>query len=386
MELFEFQMPTKVVFGSNTIHKVGEELAKLGGSKVLVIIDPIVHKSGSVGAIFNNLEQKRIPYGIFNQVEPEPSIESVEAAFSELKSGGFDIILAVGGGSCLDTAKAVGVLATNLGNIQDYAGWNKFNNKPIPLIAIPTTAGTGSEMTDAAVITNKKQNVKFTIKHDIYNRPSVAILDPCVLRTVPKGLAVTTGFDALAHAVEAYTSLMSTPYLDAFSLYSIELIGKHLHNFALDRSDEEAASGMLLASNMAGIAFPIAGTGNCHCIGRFLGGTHPISHGMCCSIILPHVVEFNYAYSIEKFKKIAMALGADVHGLSSKEAAYQAVVAIKKLALDVGLPSTVREFNSELNIDSEYIADECSKSWYNKFNPRFTTKEDFIQLIKKIAS
>ncbi|KJS23249.1 MAG: hypothetical protein VR72_02335 [Clostridiaceae bacterium BRH_c20a] len=368
MELFEFQMHTKVVFGSNAIHKVGEELSKLGGSKVLVIIDPFVHKSGSVEGIFNNLEQKGISYGIFDQVEPEPSIESVEAAYSQLKSGSFDIILAVGGGSCLDTAKAVGVLGTNPGNIQDYGGSNRFNNRPVPIIAVPTTAGTGSEMTDSAVITNKKQNLKFSIKHDLYNRPSVAILDPSILRTVPKGLAVTTGFDALAHAVEAYTSLMSTPYSDAFSLYAIELIGKHLRKFSLDRSDKEAASGMLTASNMAGISFPIAGTGNCHCIARFLGGLYPISHGMCCSIILPHVVEFNHAYSLEKFKKVAIALGADVHDLSSEEAAYQAVVAIKKLAPDIGLPSIVLEFNSKLNINCEYMADECSKSWYNKYN------------------
>src|SRR5680860_176572 len=254
MEGFEFELQTKIIFGANSIQRVGQEIAGLGGSKVLVIIDPMVHKSGSVAEIYPSMEKSGLKYGIYDQVEPEPSIQSVEAAYALLKAGEFDIILAVGGGSCIDTAKAVGILATNMGNIQDYAGWNKFNNRPMPIIAIPTTAGTGSEMTDASVITNKQQNLKFTIKHDLYNRPSKAILDPCVLRTVPHGLAVTTGFDALAHAVESYTSLQATPYLEAFSLYSIELISKHLRDFAENRENEEAASGMILASNMAGIS------------------------------------------------------------------------------------------------------------------------------------
>ncbi|WP_169734747.1 iron-containing alcohol dehydrogenase [Desulfitibacter alkalitolerans] len=378
-------LKTKIIFGKGSISKVGEEAQCLGKNKIFIIADPFIITTESFQLLTNGLDKTGNQYQIFYEVEPEPQVDLVEKVCKRLLDYGAELIVAIGGGSCMDSAKAVGVLATNPGKLQNYAGWDKFHNQPIPIIAIPTTAGTGSEITDAAVITDKEENIKFTIKHAKYNRPMAAILDPDVLKTVPKNLAITTGFDALAHAVEAYTSLKSTPYLDAFSLKAIEMIGKHFRTFIENRSNSEAAAGMLIASNMAGIAFPIAGTGNCHCIARFIGGHHTISHGMCCSIILPHVVEFNYAHSPQKFKNIANALGKHTTGKDQREDAYQGVLAIKELAADLKLPRTITEYDQEIQLDVELLAEQCCKSWYNEFNPRYTSKEDFINLIANIT-
>lgn len=381
----EFELRTRIVFGPNSLEQISQEVTNLGCRKALILIDPVIMSSGIVAEMFSNMKRAGIEYKIFDTIEPEPSTSCVEAAYTLLQSGNFEIIVAVGGGSTIDTAKAVAVMATNPGKIQDYAGWNEFTNEPLPIIAVPTTAGTGSEVTDASVITDKAQNLKFTIKHDRYNRPKVAILDPLLLRTVPQKLAVTTGIDALAHAVESYTSLLATKYYEVFSISALELIYKHLRDFARDRGNEQAATGMLLASNMAGISFPVVGTGNCHCIARFVGARYGISHGMCCAIILPHVVEFNCLATPDKFKIVASAFGENVQGLNASEGAKQAVLAIRKLNADLDLPATIREYDPALKVDVELLAEECSKTWYNKYNPRFTTKDDFIELIGKIA-
>ena len=381
MNPFEFQLQSKIIFGCDAVCKLGESVTALGCEGVFVLIDPAVRTSGSAASVFESLERAGVRCGVFDRVEPEPSVESVQSAFALMRQGSYGALLAVGGGSCIDTAKAVAILATNAGSLQDFAGWNKFNTPPLPLIAVPTTAGTGSEVTDAAVITDKQRNVKFTIKHDRFSRPAVAVLDPRLLATVPKGVAATTGFDALAHAIESYTSLKATPYLEAFSLKAVELIGAHLVEFVHDRTNMDAASGMILASNMAGISFPVAGTGNCHCIARFVGARYPVSHGMCCAVILPHVMEFNHAYADEKFRAIAHALNAGGH----VESARDAVSAVRALARHIGLPATFREFDPGLNLDVAWLAEESSKSWYNQFNPRFTTGEDFGTLIRQIA-
>jgi alcohol dehydrogenase len=385
MNAFEFQLQTKIIFGCDSVRKLSETVAALGAHGVFVLLDPAVRVAGSAASIFESLEGAGIRHGVFDRVEPEPSIESVQSAFGMMREGSYDALLAVGGGSCIDTAKAVAILATNPGRLQDFAGWNKFDTPPLPLIAVPTTAGTGSEVTDAAVITDKKQNVKFTIKHDRFSRPAVAILDPHLLATVPKGVAATTGFDALAHAVESYTSLKATPYLEALSLKAIELVGAHLTDFVRDRTNADAAAGMILASNMAGISFPVAGTGNCHCIARFVGARYPISHGMCCAVILPHVMEFNHAHAVEKFTRISRALNAGGFNRDPAESAREAVSAVKALARSVGLPATFRELDPGVDLDVEWLADESSKSWYNQYNPRFTTKADFSALIRQIA-
>jgi len=378
---FGYFLPTKLLYGIDTIKsKLADEIKVLNTDKVTIVTDKGVIGAGLLSGVEETLKEKGIAYNIFDGVEPNPSTDTCYACFELAKVNCSGAFIAVGGGSPMDVAKSAAILMTNGGNLDDYEGVEKFEKDPLPIMAIPTTAGTGSEVTPFAVITIRSRNYKMTI---VSNRflPKVAFLDPTVLTTIPPHVAAACGMDALTHAIESFTNLVASPYTDAFGAEAIRLIGKYLRNYVANRADMEAAGAMCVASNQAGIAFAIARLGNCHAMAHPLGGFFNVPHGVANAILLPHTMKYNLLADSGKYKRIAALLGEDVSGLSDLEAAPIAVEAVQKLSNDVGIPKTLTEVGVKEDA-IEAMSKDAMLSGNVKINPRMTTLKDIINLYK----
>jgi len=290
-----------------------------------------------------------------------------------------DCLVAIGGGSPIDCAKAIAVLATHGGAVRDYEGKDKISGNVLPLIAIPTTAGTGSEVTFSSVITDTGDRFKFTLKHPGI-APRVALVDPQMTLTMPPGLTAATGMDALTHAIEGYTAKVSEPLADAAALYAIELIAKYLKVAVKEGRSMEARAGMLLGSVLAGIAFSHSDVGSVHCIAEALGGKYDTAHGVCNAVVLPAVMEYNMDYCRERYARIASAMGISFD--STEDGAQRAVDAVKKLAVDLNLPS-FGSFGVKAT-DIEELASNSYVNGSNKDNPRPMSKDDYLTLFNKM--
>jgi alcohol dehydrogenase len=378
-----FECPTRILVGAGAIRRVPSELRDVGGTKPLLVTDPVLAGTDAFGIVREVLEEAGLDYAVYRDVEPQPSVDTVEAAHAHYEQNDCDSLLAFGGGSTIDTAKGAAILATNGGSPRDYYGSDRYSVAPAPLVAVPTTAGTGSEVSSVASIRDDERKAKLSIRHSRLNRARVAILDPEVLRTLPRGVAVTTGMDALTHAVESYTSLEATPITEAFSLHAMELVGLHIRPFMANRGNRDSAEKMLIGSSLAAIAFSSAGTGNSHCLARILAGEFGMEHGMACAVTLPHVVAFNSIADPAKFAKVAATLGEDVSGLETRDAAL-ASKAIFRLCEDLGVPTELDGFGVSAG-DTSRIAEECMKANYNRWNPRLMTQPDFEELLARMV-
>ena len=278
--------------------------------------------------------------------------------------------------------KAVGILAANGGRIQDYEGIDRFPNPPVPLLAIPTTAGTGSEVSGSCVITDTDRSLKLSIRGSTLNRAKVAILDPLTLSSLPHHVAAHAAMDAFVHALESYVSLNANPITDAMNLYAIGLISQNVRPFVANRSNLEAGLQMLCAASLAGMGFSNTGAGNIHCMARFVGAFFHVPHGLANAVCLPYGADFNLMASPQKYARLASAMGGAVHGMTTLEAARTAIDAIRRLNGDLGIPSRLREIGVTENRISE-MARLCFEANYNRWNPRYTTVEDFQLLFEK---
>ncbi|MBP1157009.1 alcohol dehydrogenase class IV [Paenibacillus sp. PvR052] len=276
--------------------------------KVLIVTDPGVRKANILEPIEASLNKYDIPYDIFDEVEPNPTSQVVDKAIQFLRQGKYDLVLAVGGGSSIDTAKAIAAMANNTGSILDYEGVNKLPNPSLTLVAIPTTAGTGSEATSSTVVTNTQTLFKTAILSP-YLYPKLAILDPELTLNLPPAITAATGMDALTHAIESYTSKLASPVSQAFAIHAVKMIGENLHKAYFVGTDMESRENMLAASFIAGIAFAHSRLGNVHAISHTFGGVFNIPHGIANATLLPYVLAFNLPACPEKFKDIAAALG-----------------------------------------------------------------------------
>ncbi|MBO8170194.1 MAG: iron-containing alcohol dehydrogenase [Thermoanaerobacteraceae bacterium] len=372
---FKFSVPGMVTFGVGAIRKLGVILSGQKVNKVLIVTDPGIAKAGLVEMLENELKQHDMEYEIYKDVEPNPSVETVNKGAEIYSHFKYEGILALGGGSSIDTAKAIAVKVTNDKEITALEGIDKFENDPLPLFAIPTTAGTGSEVTPFAVITNRQTKYKLTIGS---NRivPKVAILDPTLLAKLPRHVAASTGMDALTHAIEAYISLAASPFTDALAEKAIELIGRNLRLFVANREKNiEAAGNMLIASMLAGIAFGHARLGNVHAMAHPLGGFFNIPHGVANAILLPYVMEYNLLSNTGKFERIAELLG-------EKPEAIAAVQAVKKLNHDIGIPERLSMVGAKAEAIKEMTVD-AMKSGNILVNPVQTSHEDIEELFKR---
>ena len=382
-------MANRIILNTTSFHGKGaiNEIPAIAKSKgfahVFVCSDPDLVKFGVTAKVTDLLDNEGIAFTIYSGIKPNPTIENVKDGVEAFKACGADSIITIGGGSSMDTAKAIGIIITNpeFANVRSLEGVAPTKNHAVPTIAVPTTAGTAAEVTINYVITDVEKERKFVCvdEHDI---PEYAIVDPDMMASMPKGLTAATGMDALTHAIEGYTTKAAWEMTDMFHLEAIKLIAKHLRG-AVENNPEDR-EGMALAQYVAGMGFSNVGLGIAHSIAHTLGAHYDTPHGVACAMMLPIVMEYNQEFTGEKYREIARAMGVDgVDSMSQTEYRKAAVDAIKKLSADVGIPA-VNEKVKEEDLDrlaADAFADACRPG-----NPRDTSVHELKELYRKIVA
>jgi alcohol dehydrogenase class IV len=378
---FTYDLPTEIAFGMNIVNDLPQWVFKLKGSRVFVISDPGVEQAGILGKVLEPLANSDITVQTFTDVDREPDVKTIAAASEIAKSFGADIVIGVGGGSAQDAAKAVAVMVNNEGKITEYVGLDKLPNPGLPIICIPTTSGTGSEVTIWTVISDKENNRKFGIGGK-YLAPTLALCDPMLTVSLPGPMTAATGIDALTHALESFVNKATQPISEALSRESMRLIAKSLRKAVAQGDNLEARYDLLLASTIAAMAFNPTRLGLAHALCMPLGGKFKVPHGTANAILLPQVMEFNLVGNLEKYKEIAEIFGENTEGLTLREAAELSVKAIKQLNQDVGITNGFAQYGVTED-DLEYIALEGMESGNVLVNPRKPTLEDLKEIVRK---
>ncbi|MCR5259273.1 MAG: iron-containing alcohol dehydrogenase [Desulfovibrio sp.] len=337
-----FFIPNVTLVGRGAVKEVPARLKALGGKYPLLVTDQGVKACGVLDMVTSVFDQAGMKYAVFDGAVPNPTDVCVDAAVKAYREAGCDSLVSIGGGSSHDCAKGVGFLTGSGGRIQDYEGIDKATKPFPPYVAVNTTAGTGSEMTRFAVVTDTSRKVKMAIC-DWRCTPSVAIDDPDLMVGLPPALTAATGMDALTHAVEAYVSTMANPMTDACAEKAMEYINRYLRRAVANGADMEAREGMCYAEYLAGMAFNNASLGHVHAMAHQLGGFYNLPHGECNAILLPWVEEYNRISSRRRFARIASLLGEVTDGKTSDEASKLAIKAIRILSQDVGIPAGLKE-------------------------------------------
>lgn len=380
--VLSFYCPTNIYMGIDAHRKVDSLIKEWKIKKLFLVVDHAILKTEIYSLVEEILKKNNVPFEIYTEIEPDPSANTVEKAYELYKKSGASTMLAIGGGSTMDVGKAVGILATNGGRIHQYEGIEKFSIPPLPFIAIPTTAGTGSEVSGSCVITDTERGLKMSIRHASLNPAKVAILDPVALKSLPATVAAHSAMDAFVHAFESYIALNASLMTDAINLSAIELIAQNVRPFVANRANLDAGLKMACASNLAGITFGLTGLGNVHCMARFVGAFFHVSHGLSNAICLPYAAEFNLIANPKKYARVAMAMGENIQGLTELEAANKAIDAIKRLCRDLGIPEKLRDIKATEDKLPE-MAKLCVEANYNRWNPRHSTYNDFLTLFQK---
>ena len=375
-----FGWPTRVLTGLGGFEAIGAQAAALG-SRAVIVTDAGVVAAGLVAPVEASLEAAGIPVAVFDDVASDPSIQAVEGAAAAIAAHGADVLVAVGGGSPIDTAKAAAIVATVGGSIRDYEWFDRVGAETMPLIAVPTTIGTGSEATRGAVISDKEAHRKLVIVDDALY-PRVAVLDPRAVAGLPSGVAAATGMDALAHAIEGYTTAGATPLSDALCLQAIRIVGADLRPAVA--GDLDARFRMLQASCLAGAGFHNVGLGLAHALSSIVGGHYPIHHGVITGLLLPHVMRFNLIAKQAKFADVAAALGEVRGDASERVFAARAPEAVAELMRDIGVPATLREVNVPESAFAT-IAEEAIGHLDAPGNPRRNRREDLEAICRAAA-
>lgn len=381
---FNYAIPTAIEFGAGTVKALANHVEKLNGTKVLLVGDPGVLQAGLIRRLEKPLQDGNIPYILFTDIGMEAAIESVDNGVELAKSEGCDIVIGVGGGSSLDTAKSIGLMLRNNGNIRDYIGLDKVPGPGAPVIAVPTTAGTGSEITRFSVMSDKKAKAKLSVG-SLYNCPTLALCDPELTSSLPPHLTAATGMDALTHALESYVNKVTQPISEGLSIQSMKLIARSLRLAVVQGENLEARSDMLLASSIAAMAFNSTRLGLAHALAIPLGAHFKIPHGVVNAILLPEVMQFNLIGNVEKFAEIARIFGENVDGLSTREAAERAVKAIRQLKNDVGITQTLTDFGLEEE-HLDFIVEEAMESGNVPVNPVKPTIEDLKTICRAVMA
>jgi alcohol dehydrogenase len=372
-----FKSANKLITGQGATEKLLEEAIRLGMKNPLIVTDEILLKIGVVEIVTKLLQEH--PYGIYTGVKPEPEVTLVSECKEVFLSGQHDGFIALGGGSAIDIAKATSAYSSFNGEIDELFGTDLVPVKGAPIIAIPTTAGTGSEVTNISILSDTKAQLKKGIVSD-YLLPDVAIVSPEMTLTMPKSVTAASGVDALVHAIEAYISINASPITDALALGAMKMIAKNLPKAYANPNHLEARENMATASLMAGMAFGNAGVGAVHALAYPLGGRYHIPHGVSNALLLPFVMEWNKIACPERFRDIAEALGENTHGRSDTEAASIAVQAMRRLCEDVHIPKGLSSFNIPEN-DIRGMAEDASQiTRLLKNNPRVLSTDDIEEI------
>lgn len=375
---FDFVLPTKIRYGRGIVRTLGEELRALGARNVMVITDKGLVAAGMVGRVIGLIEAEGMTVTVFDDIEANPKDYNVEAAAAAARKEGIDTLVAFGGGSPIDAAKAVAVLARQGGRAKDYQGKGKIKDDCLPLLTVPTTAGTGSEVTFSSVITDTEEKFKFTIKSQSM-AARTALVDPELTLTVPPLITASTGIDALTHAIEGYTAVCTEPIAEALGLYAVEMITESLVEAVKNGGNLEARDKMMMGSLMAGLTFSHADVGAVHCMAEALGSMYDAPHGMCNAILLPYVMEFNLPEATRKYARIARAMG--IRENDDLAAAVCGIEHVRHLSREVGLPGI-----RSLKIGTDrfmLLAEMSERNGSNDSNPRKIGREDYVRLFNK---
>ena len=378
-QVYSFELGTVVHHGFNSVRKIGAEAKRLGATRVLIVSDKGVSGAGLLDPVVQALNERNIPSVVFDDVEVDPGTATVNKGLKLLTEEKCDLVVVVGGGSPVCAAKGIALLAANGGSITDYEGMGKYKRPPLPVIAVPTTAGAGSEVSSVFIITDEARNYKMAIGGAACF-PSVAILDPMLLRNIPFWPAVNAGLDALTHAMEACWTHFSTPLTDCIALESIRLIMKHLAPMVLS-DDLEAKNMQLLASTMANIACGNTKLGLVHALSHPLGAYH-LPHGYANGLMLPFVMNFNLPVCREKLSAMAVAMGEDRSAYTTDELADLAVFKVKKLYVELGFPNKLDEKEVNPKEIPEMVKRAMTRPQW-KFNLRKSTEKDLALLYEK---
>lgn len=380
MNPFNFKIPQNIIFGMGSLAQLPELLIESSSNHVFLISDGGLAKLGVVEKIESIIQNSGITCTTYLGVLPNPTVSIVDEATALYTQCGATSIVALGGGSSMDVAKAVGVLANYGGSITQYEGNFKVPGPIVPMIAIPTTAGTGSEVTASAVITDESRNYKLSVfSYELL--PRYALLDPALIMTAPASIAASCGVDALIHAMEAYISTKATPFSDAMAEKAMELIGANLRRFVANRQDEDAACAMMLGCNFAGIAFAWARLGNVHAMSHPVSGYFHVAHGVANSILLPTVLEYNALADHGRYKKMYNYIHQGSPCIENFQP-QMLVDEIRKLNNELGIPARL----SDVGVTADQIpamAEDAMKSGNIPANPRQTTLKDMIALYEK---
>jgi alcohol dehydrogenase len=394
---WEFYSTERIVFGNGSINQLDTILQRLKAKNVFLVTDPGIKGAGIADHVTGILRESGYQVVVYDQAVPEPPIQTALDCYEFARSNeATDAIIGLGGGSSIDLAKVVALLMAHGGHPSDYFGENKVPGPIAPLVAIPTTAGTGSEVTSVAVLTDVENNIKIGVS-DNYLRPAVALLDPELTVGLPPYVTACTGIDALAHAVEAYTAKSSKfipaegpilfqgslPISDALAMQSIELIADNLTVAVQQGSNLEARSNMLLASLLAGLAFSNAGTAAAHALAYPIGGLVKSPHGEVTGLLLPYVMAYNASVEPKKMAKIAQAFGVKAGDLSEKELAYEAANAVLSLLEEIGLPTRLSEIGIQESDISDIAKNALPIERLIRNNPRVPNQKTFEELLRE---
>lgn len=372
-------------FGPGARRKLPGEIARLGLHKAFVASDKELLRFGVTGKVLEVLDGAGIPYEVFSDIKPNPTVANVQNGVEAFRRSGADFILAVGGGSSIDTAKAVGIIANNpeFSDVVSLEGTAATKRKSVPVIALPTTAGTAAEVTINYVITDEK-NEKKMVCVDPNDIPAIAIVDAELMYTLPKSLTAATGLDALTHAIEGLITKGAWEMSDMFEIKAIEMISRYLETAVAEPSNVEARNGMAVAQYIAGMAFSNVGLGVVHGMAHPLGAIFDVAHGVANALLLPIVMEFNAPAVPGKFAQIAKAMGVCKDGMTPEEAAEAAVKAVKDLSVRVGIPQRLRDLGKGIaESDLTRLAKAAMNDVCTPGNPREVTEDIVLELYKK---
>ena len=378
---YRFNLNETSYHGKGAIKEIAVEAKGRHFRKAFVCSDPDLIRFNVTKKVLDVLEEAGLDYEVYSDIKANPTIENVQHGVAAFKASGADYIIAIGGGSSMDTAKAIGIIIANpqFEDVRSLEGTAPTQNPCVPIIAVPTTAGTAAEVTINYVITDVERKRKFVCV-DPHDMPIVAVVDPDMMSSMPKGLTAATGMDALTHSIEGYTTKGAWEMSDMFHLKAIELISKNLRKAVAN--DAEGREGMALGQYIAGMGFSNVGLGIAHSMAHTLGAVYDTPHGVACAMMLPLVMEFNQEATGEKYREIARAMGVkDVDRMSQDEYRKAAIEAVRKLGEDVGIPKTVDALKEE---DLQFLAESAAADACAPGNPKDATIDDFKALFRKV--
>jgi len=381
IEFFEFLLRPRVLYKSGLVQELGNEISRLAGTQAVIVADAGVAQAGLLEPITASLQGSIAIVGYFTDVPANSSVAVVERGAAYAREQGADLIIAVGGGSPIDTAKCMRILLTEGGALHDYEGYNLLERPLVPMIAIPTTAGTGSEVTPFAVIRDEEAHLKMTFASP-FLAPDLAVLDPQMTRTLPQRLTAATGMDALTHAIESFVSSEANPISESLALYAIDMISNNLRAATHDSDDMEARGQMLVASAMAGMAFSSGFLGIVHAMAHAIGGMFEVHHGTANAILLPYGMQFNSIAVPNRYSRIARAMGVNAGGRPEGDVIADGIAAVRLLSANCMLPARLRDVGVPEDAFDE-LADTVLGDAAIFTNPRPALREDVIELLRE---